>query len=299
MSSITVLHYDAFSTIPQKGNPAGIVLDADGLSEQDMQRIAEQVGFNETTFILHSDQVDVRLRYFTPGHEMNLCGHATIASLYCLHSKGFFGEKKSINIETKAGILPIEFTILNGQLYIKMKQNRSQFIPFQGDITRLAESIGLQVDDIDMTTPIAYGSTGIWTLLVPIKRLEKFKAMKPMNAMFPNILTEFPQASVHPFCMETYDPDAFMHGRHFSSPYSGTVEDPVTGTASGVMGAYYLQYMRTEQDIADFFIEQGQEIDRDGKVKVQAVRHEGWIDVFIEGTAVFVQEIEVERNPST
>ncbi|GAV15085.1 phenazine biosynthesis protein [Paenibacillus sp. NAIST15-1] len=85
---------------------------------------------------------------------MNLCGHATTASLYCLHSKGYFGEKKSINIETKAGILPIEFTILDGRLYIKMKQNRSQFIPFQGDIARLAESIGLQVDDIDLTTPI-------------------------------------------------------------------------------------------------------------------------------------------------
>lgn len=294
MSSITVLHYDAFSIIPQKGNPAGIVLDADALSEQDMQRIAEQIGFNETTFILHSDQADVRLRYFTPGHEMNLCGHATVASLYCLHSKGYFGEKKSINIETKAGILPIEFTILDGRLYIKMKQNRSQFIPFQGDIARLAESIGLQVDDIDLTTPIAYGSTGIWTLLVPIKRLKKFKAMKPMNAMFPSILTEFPQASVHPFCMETYDPDAFMHGRHFSSPYSGTEEDPVTGTASGVMGAYYLQYMRTDLDSAEFVVEQGQEMDRDGKVKVQAVRNDDQIEVYIEGTAVFVKEITVD-----
>lgn len=92
----------------------------------------------------------------------------------------------------------------------------------------------MQVDDIDLTASIAYGSTGIRTLLVP----------------------EFPQASVHPFCMETYHPDAFMHGRHFSSPYSGTVEDPVTGTASVVMEAYYLQNLRTDQDNAEFFIEQ-------------------------------------------
>ncbi|MGG0813675.1 PhzF family phenazine biosynthesis protein [Paenibacillus alvei] len=299
MSTITVLHYDAFSTIPHKGNPAGIVLDADGLSEQDMQRIAKQVGFNETTFILHSDQADVRLRYFTPGQEMNLCGHATIASLYCLHSKGFFGEKTHINIETKASILPIEFTLHEGQLFIKMKQNKSEFIPFQGNIARLAEAIGLQAEDIDMTTPIVYGSTGVWTLLVPIKSLEKCKTMKPMNAMFPSIMTEFPRASVHPFCMETYHSESFMHGRHFSSPYSGMEEDPVTGTASGVMGAYYLQYMQTDQDAADFYIEQGQEIDRDGRVKVRAMRNEDRIEVFIEGTAVFVREIEVEHEPST
>lgn len=236
MSTITVLHYDAFSTIPHKGNPAGIVLDADELTEQDM---------------------------------------------------------------TKAGILPIEFTLHEGQLYIKMKQNSSEFIPFQGNISRLAEVIGLQADDIDMTTPIVYGSTGIWTLLVPIKSLEKCKTMKPMNAMFPNILTELPRASVHPFCMETFHPEAFIHGRHFSSPYSGTEEDPVTGTASGVMGAYYLQYMRSDQDVADFYIEQGQEIDRDGSVKVHAVRNGDQIEVFIEGTAVFVQEIEVEHASST
>lgn len=47
-----------------------------------------------------------------------------------------------------------------------------------------------------------------------------------------------PKASVHPFCMKTYDRDADMHARHFSSPYSGTIEDAVTGTASGVMGAF-------------------------------------------------------------
>lgn len=115
-----------------------------------------------------------------------------------------------------------------------------------------------------------------------------------MNAMFPSILTDFPQASIHPFCMETYDSDAFMHGRHFSSPYSGTEEDPVTGTASGVMGAYYLQYMRTDLDSAEFVVEQGQEMDRDGRVKVQAVRNDDQIEVYIEGTAVFVKEITVD-----
>ena len=60
--------------------------------------------------------------------------------------------------------------------------------------------------------------------------------MKPNNEMFPSVLKEIPNASIHPICLETYDELAQMHGRHFSSAYAGTIEDPVTGTASGVMG---------------------------------------------------------------
>ncbi|BBI32975.1 hypothetical protein KCTCHS21_23740 [Cohnella abietis] len=79
MKNVTVLHYDAFSDQPNKGNPAGVVLDASQLSEKDMQSIAYEVGFNETVFVVDSQVADLRLRYFTPGHEINLCGHATMA----------------------------------------------------------------------------------------------------------------------------------------------------------------------------------------------------------------------------
>lgn len=82
MQTRKVLHYDAFSSIPNKGNPAGIVLEADDLSVEDMQRIAKTVGFNETVFVLKSDVADYKLRYFTPGHEINLCGHATVGSMF-------------------------------------------------------------------------------------------------------------------------------------------------------------------------------------------------------------------------
>ncbi len=66
MKTINVFHYDAFTNKPNMGNPAGIVLDADGLTEEEMQRIAEKVGFNETTFVLSSEVADIRMRYFTP-----------------------------------------------------------------------------------------------------------------------------------------------------------------------------------------------------------------------------------------
>lgn len=296
MKSINVLHYDAFSIQPNMGNPAGVVLSADELTEKEMQAIAHRVGFNETTFIVKSEQADVRLRYFTPGHEMNLCGHATMASMYALKTKGLLPDKETVWIETRVGNLPIQFQEAEGKITMKMKQDHPQFLPFEGDVDRLASSMGLQREDLDFGMPIVYGSTGIWTLLVPIKGLEPFGRMVPHNAIFPDILTDNPKASLHPFCLETIDESSFMHARHFSSPYSGTIEDPVTGTASGVMGAYYLTFLNPEASSARFIVEQGKEMGKDGRVDVQVNRFEETMDVYISGTAVFVKEFEVSYD---
>lgn len=295
MNNVKVLHYDAFSPYPNKGNPAGVVLDAAHLSESDMQSIAHKVGFNETVFVVSSDVADLRLKYFTPGHEIDLCGHATMASLFALKTKGILGEVSSVNIETHVGVLPIRFSFdNNNQLMIKMKQDHPKFIEFNGDRAKLAHAIGLTLDEVEEDLPIVYGCTGAWTLLVPVKNKESFNRMKPINRLFPDILTQLPKASVHPFAILNDNPHTLMHARHFSSPYSGTVEDPVTGTASGVMGAYYLNYIDTHLDSIQFNVEQGHEIGRDGKVSVDVYRNEsGEMDVFISGTAVFVKEFDI------
>ena len=85
-----------------------------------------------------------------------------------------------------------------------------------------------------------------------------------------------------------------MHGRHFSSPFSGTVEDPVTGTASGVMGAYYRKYIRIpRENKRAILVEQGQEIGKDGVVKVELpTKQRNTVRIF--GTPVFVQSFGVE-----
>ncbi|MNI89904.1 putative isomerase YddE [compost metagenome] len=98
-----------------------------------------------------------------------------------------------------------------------------------------------------------------------------------------------PTASIHPFCLETLDPAANMHARHFSSPYSGTTEDPVTGTASGVMGAYYATYIQ-DAPVLELLIEQGQELGKDGRVQVTVTNGE---QIEITGTAVYVKSFEV------
>ncbi|RAT11657.1 isomerase, partial [Bacillus cereus] len=277
MKTINVFHYDAFTNKPNMGNPAGIVLEADGLTEEEMQIIAEKVGYNETTFVLSSEVGDIRMRYFTPGFEMDLCGHGTVGTLYALRKKGLLEEKSNLTIETKAGILPIQIGVNeNGETFIKMRQAAPQFKEFTGSKEELAHSIGLEVNDLDVSLPIVYGSTGNWTVIVPIKNLDACERMKPNNAAFPSVLKEIPNASIHPICLETYDEQAQMHGRHFSSAYAGTIEDPVTGTASGVMGAYYAMYLEKDFDHEmELIVEQGQEIHKDGRVTVYVTKAEG------------------------
>lgn len=295
MKTIKVYHFDAFSHIPNRGNPAGVVLEGEMLSDGDMQKIAEQVGFNETAFPLKSEKADLKIRFFTPGHEMNLCGHATMATIYALKTKGLLGDQTELTIETKAGVLSIRLDPqLNKEIYITMQQAPPQFQEFNGSLKDLASVMGIQEEDLETSLPTVYGSTGIWTLLVPIKKLSTFRAMKPNNKYFPEVLKEMPKASIHPFCSETYDVNAHMHARHFSSPYSGTIEDPVTGTASGVMGAYYAKYMNKEAAFPlNLLIEQGHEMGRDGRICVSVTLINDQYGIEVKGTAVHVKDFEV------
>ncbi|HDR7642102.1 MULTISPECIES: PhzF family phenazine biosynthesis isomerase [Bacillus cereus group] len=297
MKTINVFHYDAFTNKPSMGNPAGIVLNADGLMEEEMQRIAEKVGFNETSFVLSSEVADIRMRFFTPRFEMDLCGHGTVGTIYALRERGLLEEKTNFTIETKAGILPIQIDVNDkGEAFIKMRQAAPQFKDFAGSKDELAHSIGLGVNDLDVSLPIVYGSTGNWTVIVPVKNLNVCERMKPNNEVFPSILKEIPNASIHPVCLETYDEQAQMHGRHFSSAYAGTIEDPVTGTASGVMGAYYTMYVEKDFDHEmELIVEQGQEMNKDGRVTVYVTK-EGEnerLQIDIAGTAVYVNEFKI------
>ncbi|TVX88420.1 PhzF family phenazine biosynthesis isomerase [Paenibacillus agilis] len=291
MEPVTIYHYDAFSNIAGKGNPVGVVLDADKLTAEQMQQIALDVGFNETVFVCPSQSADLRLVYYTPGHEMNLCGHATIAALTCLLDEKRIVGRAAVTIETKAGVLPIHIEQSEqGEWKITMRQDEPQFVPYTGDRGQLASLIGLSEEELHPDLPIVYGSTGIWTLLVPIAKRKSFGHMVPNTMAFPDYLLQNPKASIHPFCMETVDPTAFMYARHFSSPFSGTVEDAVTGTASGVMGAYYLTYMEPSVVQASFLVEQGYEIGREGKVSVNVKRsEERLLEVNISGKAALVR----------
>jgi PhzF family phenazine biosynthesis protein len=177
-----------------------------------------------------------------------------------------------------------------------MTQGVSQFARFNGSRHALANALGIAETAFHATLPIVYGSTGRWTLVVPVRDLATMQRMRPMQAEFAAFLTDMPNASIHPFCSETIDPNASMHARHFSSPASGTLEDAVTGTASGVLGAYYRCFISSSDGVKQpLVIEQGYEVEREGSVQVWATIQGDNYAVRIAGSACFVGGIEIDR----
>ena len=87
MKTITLARYDAFADAPGMGNPCGVVLEADGLSGEEMQQLAFQAGFSECAFICRSEKADLRLRFFMPGRETPLCGHGTVCAFSALMAR--------------------------------------------------------------------------------------------------------------------------------------------------------------------------------------------------------------------
>jgi len=111
MKNYRVKHVDAFTTHPFAGNPAGVVIDARGLSDSDMQLLAREKNLPETAFVLPSTikGADIQIRWFTPTTEVDLCGHATIASFHALAEESMEGMgtqgQHYFKLQTKSGIL--------------------------------------------------------------------------------------------------------------------------------------------------------------------------------------------------
>lgn len=284
MRSCRVHHIDAFSTVPHKGNPAGVVVETDDLDDKAMQSIAAAVGFNETVFVLPSSVADHRFRFFTPGHEMPLCGHATIAAAFFLGKQA--GQTQTLMIETVAGTLPVGYDDATG--LVTMRHAKPRFQTFTGPLRGLADVLGIDESGIETAYPVAYGSTGAWTLLVPVCDEATLFRMKPKNRDFPNVMPEIPRTSIHPFVIADGTGGRDFVARHFSSPFSGTIEDPVTGTASGVMGAYAMRHLYPDAERKRFVVAQGAGVGRDGTVFVDAVRQGDDIAISIAGQTVEV-----------
>lgn len=289
-----VLHFDVFASQPGKGNPAGIVLFPDQLDSDAMQSLASSTGFNDTAFVIPSRAADFRIRYFSPRKEVDLCGHATIAAATALHVMGFLGkmEEGEFSFETNAGVLPVSIQAADDSLLVIMSQAPSRFRTFSGSRRSLMKALGALEQDLHPKLPIMYGFTGRWTLLVPVRSLDAVQSMSPATATFPEVLVDIPDASIHPFCLDTVAPAVHVHARHFSAPSSGTIEDPVTGTASGVLGAYYRAFISNDRHRpGPIIVEQGYEVGREGRVLVWAEKRTDGYAVRIGGAAIFAREI--------
>ena len=290
---------DAFTDRPFAGNTAGVVSVADGLSGDQMQRIARELGQTETCFVSSSDEpeVDLALRWFTPTVEVDLCGHATVAAFTVLAGEGrvdWSHDRAHLRCATRSGAIGVWLERMpSGSPLVMMSVGVASLQPATEDRSAVAQAIGLNPSALDASLPLV-SDRGSARLIIPVSRLGDLLRLEPNG---PGMIAYGKQRGYRRLtlvCRETENPDSFVHLRHFA-PANGIPEDPVTGTAHGVAAIYLdREGLLPPGERVVLVGEQGHAVDRRGNVTVEVQRQAGRIsDVRIGGTAVITARGEL------
>jgi trans-2,3-dihydro-3-hydroxyanthranilate isomerase len=271
-TSYPFLLVDAFTTEPLGGNPCAVVLDADELPDEQLQRLAREFNQSETVFVRRPSQGgDVAVRYFTPAEEIPLAGHPTIATAVALVHAGrvsLADGARTLHFELRDG--PIEVGIepatAAAPLLVTMTQRPPQFGAVH-DPAVVLPLFGLTPDDLLPGAPVQTVSTGTPQLMVLLRDADALRrAQAPEPAAYSRYRAGSDFFSPHLFCLGGATAAGSTFARHFGTP-PDLMEDPVTGSATGAMAAYLHQHGYLTD--AAYVAEQGHWLGRPGTVQVR------------------------------
>lgn len=293
-----VFQVDAFTTEPFTGNPAGVVLNADGLTESQMQKIARELNNSETAFLFAATSADhdVHVRFFTPTREVPICGHATVAAHYVLAMTTNSASRRVLQ-KTGAGILPVDIRRTESGCQIIMTQGRIEFGAILPEPARkaLLAALNLGEDALEAGCPIQIVSTGHSKVLIGIRSRAVLNGLAPDLGALAALSRSIGCNGYFVFTQDSSDPSIRIHGRMFA-PAIGINEDPVTGNANGPLGAYLVHHGLMPHDGRQltFIAQQGEAIGRRGTMQVRVAIRDGQpVEVQIVGDAVVVFETEL------
>ena len=270
---------DAFTSEPFGGNPAGVVLlDGEFPDEQLMLQIAAELRYSETAFVQRQADDEFRLRYFTPCSEVDLCGHATIASFGVLWRLGMVSEQVPIVNHTLAGDLMVRI-----DRQVMMQMATPMVLDTRVDQGRLHHIMagGGSIQWPEM--PVEVVSTGLPDIIMPVKDLDSLNAMQPDMAALATLSKELDVVGVHAFALG--DDGYTAHVRNFA-PLYGVPEESATGTANAALTHYLQRRGRvTAGDECRFM--QGEAMRRPSVVSTQ-LKCDG--SIWVGGDSVIVAE---------
>lgn len=270
---------DAFTDQPFGGNPAGVVLlESDQFPEEKlMLQIAAELRYSETAFIRRHSDKEFTIRYFTPKAEVELCGHATIASFYLLHHEGL--ASGTCLCHTLAGDLRIE---AGERVMMQMAMPRIVATIEEADEIYKA----LDVSDYHPTMPVQIAYSGLPDLMIPLPDVDTLQALNPDMEAITAITKKYDAVSFHVFAFAN---DGYTaHVRDFA-PLYGVPEESATGTANAAL-TFYLQHNGCLGAEADGSFMQGEAMGRPSVVATQ-IRKDGTI--YVGGTAAIVAKGEL------
>lgn len=281
MRARTYLLYDVFTQEKLAGNPLAIILDADGLDTDTMQRLAREFNLSETVFVLppQSDRHRARLRIFTPDYEMPFAGHPTVGAAVALAEAGEPAEVKTGN---QAGIFVLEENIGPVRCAVS-RQGGMTFAEF--DLAKLPEPLKLSADGEAIGAAlglgpheigfenhrVAFWSAGVPYVTIPVADLDAAARAKLDNAAWAELApkkSDWAYASPYVYCRETVHKESAFHARMFV-PGNPSYEDPATGSAAAAFAGAIMHFDRPGDGMSRFWIEQGLEMGRPSRIRLE------------------------------
>ena len=288
MKKLTFYFVDVFAEGKYAGNQLAVVMGTDSLSDEQMQRIANEIHFSETTFILPKQNIEeFNVRIFTPTTEVSFAGHPTLGTAYIIKRAITKNKIKQITLSLKAGKIPVTFEQKDGKEILWMKQLTPVFgKTFQ--IDQFQSLLTLEKSDFDNNHVIQEISTGLPFIIVPLKNLDAVKRARVNPAIIHEFAKQTP-AGILIFSQETYDKDNQINVRVFVDTF-GIPEDPATGSGNGCLAAYLSQNLYFGTPEVNIKVEQGFEIGRPSKLYLKVKKKDNEQLIYIGGQVVFVAE---------
>jgi trans-2,3-dihydro-3-hydroxyanthranilate isomerase len=310
MATYRFLQFDVFTDRVFCGNPLAVFPEAEGITDDQMMKIAREMNLSETVFVLKpdSDEVLRRLRIFTPVREIPFAGHPIVGTWTALAGEGVVPLPEGgsgwqrIFHEVGVGILPVDVEFKDGKaVQVVMTQGKFEILHEIDDAHEQAEvarALGLAREDLDEGLPIQVITTGLSCLAVPIRSLADLRDTRVNATLLAEIYTRHGAMGCHAFTRETLEVGASRAHARFFAPGDNIPEDPATGSACGALGGYLVHHRALSLEPAEgrykFVIEQGDFIHRPSRINLDVKGEAGRVEeVKVGGLAVLVARGEV------
>jgi PhzF family phenazine biosynthesis protein len=271
-----VLRYTAFSSDPEGGNPAGVVLDATGETDAEMQTTAAAIGYSETAFLVPQGERTFDVRYFSPLVEVPFCGHATIAAAVAYAQRFAAGR---LVFDTSVGKVPVDTMVREGQITATLTSVEPSTAPLpDGDLDELLAALRWDRVELDPTFPPRIAFAGAWHPILVVRTRQRLAALAYDFHRLAALMAARNWTTIN--LIFRASADLFYARNPF--PPGGVVEDPATGAAAAALGGY-LRELGLLTPPATITVRQGDDLGRPGVLIVDIPRRGG---IRVTGTAV-------------
>jgi trans-2,3-dihydro-3-hydroxyanthranilate isomerase len=275
---------DVFGNVPYTGNQLAVFFDFGMLTHHEMQKIAREINFSETTFVVSREKADdgYPVKIFTPEKEIDFAGHPALGTAFIINKYLEDEKKGTVNLNLKAGQIPVTLT----DAVWWMKHNQPQFGKNMA-VELLANVLGLNANDIDERFPIQEVTTGLPFTIVPLKTIEALRKARVNQDSYQKFISQTWAKGILVFSPEAYEEHQDLSSRVFVD-YLGIPEDPATGSATGCLAAYLVKNRMFGVGQLKMVIGQGYEIGRPSQLLTKAEVKGKEYEIFVGGKVIEV-----------